>query len=89
MKTILEAYDDKDIIRLVKSYIKRGRLTLLGDKNSQAVDIPKDSFTSKGRAIFTKHNEARMVNNENLESLLKDVSLEICEEITNEDINDN
>ncbi|NCB21081.1 MAG: hypothetical protein EOM88_04145 [Clostridia bacterium] len=87
IKLILESYGDIDVIRLVKSYIKRGRLTLLGDKNSKTVDIPEDSFTTKNRAIFTKHNEARVVNNKDLESLLKDLSLEVCEEMINKDVN--
>lgn len=81
MKTVLESYADKDVIKLLKSYIKRGRLTLLGDKNSKAVNTPiRSGFTIDNRAIFTKHNEARVVNDKDLGSLLKDLSLEVCED---------
>ena len=82
MESILENYNDKDVINMVKSYIKRGRLTLLGDKESEAVNLPKDTFTTKNRGLFTKHNEARIVNDKSLETLLKDMGLEICEKIT-------
>ena len=84
MKTILENYNDKSVISLVKSFIKRGRLTLLGDQDSTAVNIPEESFTTKNRALFTKHNEARIVNNKSLETSLKDIGLEVCEEIGTE-----
>jgi len=81
MKKVLENYNDKSIINLVKSYIKRGRLTLSGDRESAAVNLPKDTFTTKNRGIFTKHNEARIVNNRSLEASLKDIGLEVCEEL--------
>lgn len=81
MKNILENYNDKSVINLVKSYIKRGRLTLSGDKDSKAVNLPEDAFTTKNRGIFTKHNEARIVNDRGLEALLKNIGLDICEEV--------
>jgi hypothetical protein len=84
MKTILESYGDKYVINLVKSYIKRGRLTLSGDRMSQAVNLPEDSFTTKNRGIFTKHNEARVVNDKNLEASLKNIGLKVCEEVEND-----
>ncbi len=84
MKRVLENYNDREIINLVKSYIKRGRLTLLGDKESDVVNLPNDTFTTKNRGIFTKHNEARIVNNKSLEAILKDIGVEVCEEVINE-----
>jgi hypothetical protein len=83
MRVVLENYNDKDIISLVKSYIKRGRLTLSGDRESDVVDLPKNTFTTKNRGVFTKHNEARIVNNRELESNLKTIGFEICEEVIN------
>ena len=82
MKTVLENYNDKDVISLVKSYIKRGRLTLSGDRESKIIDLPKDTFTTKNRGIFTKHNEARIVNNKELETNLKDIGFEVCNELS-------
>lgn len=82
MKTAMESYNDKEVISLVKSYIKRGRLTLLGDVNSEAVNLPDNTFTTKNRGLFTKHNEARIVNNKDLETALKDIGLEVCEEVS-------
>lgn len=84
MKQVLENYGDKEVVSLVKSYIKRGRLTLLGDVKSEAVNLPEDTFTTNNRGLFTKHNEARIVNNKDLETSLKDIGLEVCEEITKE-----
>ncbi len=81
MKTVLESYNDKDVIQLVASYIKRGRLTLLGDTKANVVSLPDDTFTTKHRGIFTKHNEARVVNNRSLETSLKEIGLEVCEEV--------
>lgn len=80
MKIVLENYNDKGVINLMKSYIKRGRLTLSGDRESAAISLPQNTFTTKHRGIFTKHNEARIVNNRSLESSLKNIGLEICEE---------
>ncbi len=80
MKTILNSYNDDYVIKLVKSYIKRGRLSLSGDKNSKSVNIPQNTFTTKNRGLFTKHNEARIVNDSELETILKDTALEVCEE---------
>lgn len=85
MNTILESYNDKEVIKLVKSYIKRGRLTLLGDKTSSAVNLPEDNFTTKNRGIFTKHNEARVINDKDLEASLKNIGLEVCEDVGRED----
>jgi len=82
MKQVLASYNDQEVISLVKSYIKRGRLTLLGDAKSEAVNLPENTFTTKNRALFTKHNEARIVNNKDLETSLKDIGLEVCEEVT-------
>lgn len=84
MKQVLKSYNDQEVISLVKSYIKRGRLTLLGDAKSKAVNLPENTFTTKNRGIFTKHNEARIVNNKDLETSLKDIGLEICEEVGKE-----
>ena len=83
MKKALESYGDKDIIKLVGSYIKRGRLTLTGDRDAESVNIPEDTFTTKNREIFTKHNEARIVNDKSIEASLKDIGAEVCEEVVN------
>lgn len=85
MKKVLENYNDKSVINLVKSYIKRGRLTLSGDRESEAVNLPKDTFTTKNRGAFTKHNEARIVNDRSLEASLKNIGLEVCEEVGKEE----
>jgi hypothetical protein len=82
MKIALENYGDLEVVSLVKSYIKRGRLTMLGDKDSSAVNLPAETFTTKHRGLFTKHNEARIVNNRGIETSLKDIGLEVCEELT-------
>lgn len=85
MKTVLENYGDESVINLMKSYIKRGRLTLLGDKNSEKIDLPADTFTTKNRSLFTKHNEARIVNNRDIETMVKEIGLELCSEVAKTD----
>jgi len=85
MKKVLENYNDEGVINLVKSYIKRGRLTLSGDRDTETVHLPKETFTTKNRGIFTKHNEARIVNNRSLETSLKDIGVEVCKEVGKED----
>lgn len=84
MERAVASYGDNSIINLVGSYIKRGRLTLSGDSESKSVNLPDNTFTTKNRALFTKHNEARIVNNKSLESSLKDIGLEVCEEFKKE-----
>jgi len=81
MQTVVENYGDQSVISLVKSYIKRGRLTLLGDKKVQGIDLPPDTFTTKNRALFTKHNEARIVNNHGIETTVKEIGLEVCDQL--------
>ncbi|MFA4999910.1 MAG: hypothetical protein WC545_00925 [Patescibacteria group bacterium] len=82
LKTLLASYDDKSVINLVKSYIKRGRLVLAGDKQSKVVDLPEDTFTAKHRGTFAIHNKVRqIVNTAELEAALKEISVELCEEL--------
>lgn len=85
MKRVLTSYNDREVISLVKSYIKRGRLTLSGDREAQSVDLAPETFTTKNREIFTKHNEARIVNNRSLEAALKDIGFEVCNEMSREE----
>lgn len=84
LKTLLTSYDDKSVINLVKSYIKRGRLVLAGDKQSKVVDLPEDTFTVKHRGAFAIHNKVRqIVNTAELEAALKEIGVELCEELGN------
>ena len=53
----------------------------VSDADSKAVNITQDSFTTTQRTMFTKHNEARVVNNKSLETILKDIGLKVCEEV--------
>ncbi|MDD3285217.1 MAG: hypothetical protein PHG95_01050 [Patescibacteria group bacterium] len=82
MNTILSSYGDRHIIALVKSYLKRGRLTLMGDQKFIGANLDPNSFTTKNRTIFTKHNEARVANNKDMEASLKTIALEICDKVT-------
>jgi hypothetical protein len=85
MKKVLENYNDKSVISLVKAYIKKGRLTLSGDKKAEVVDLPEDTFTTKNRELFTKHNDVRIVNDKSLDVSLKDIASEVCEEVGKEE----
>lgn len=81
MKCVLDNYKNRKVISLVSSFIKKGYLTLQGDKDVKEIGLPEDSFTTKNRGLFTKHNEARMGKNDrNYEVLLKTVALGVCED---------
>jgi hypothetical protein len=79
MEQLLRSYGDLKVISLVESYIKRGRLTLSGDREAAVVDLPEENFTTRHRDIFSKHNEARIVSDKDLETSLKELGVEVCE----------
>lgn len=80
--SIISSYNDPFVVALVKAYLKRGRLTLMGDQKFAGANLDPDVFTTKNRAIFTKHNEARVANNKDMEASLKTIALEVCEALT-------
>ena len=80
LTTVVVTYGDADVLELVGSYIIRGRLTFAGDVDSKEINLPKDSFTTRHRGLFTKHNEVRVVNNRSLEKTLKEMMLKLCKE---------
>lgn len=79
VRTSIEKYGDTDVLSLVHSYILRGRLTFAGDVDSKEIDLPQDTFTTRHRGLFSKHNEVRVVNNRSLEKTLKEMVLRLCE----------
>lgn len=56
--TILEHYDDKKVISMVVSYVKRGRLTLPGDIDS--LDFETSPTYRGSRQGFAAHNTQRL-----------------------------
>lgn len=76
LDAIVQNYGDKDIISLVESFIKRGRLTLQGD--TEAVSLPS-SITKKARGIFSQHNKARLGSKKGFEGTMKERITEACE----------
>jgi len=60
----------------VKSFIKRGRLTLQGD--TEVIDSP-DTITKKAKGIFAQHNKARLGSKTSFEGDIKEQIIESCE----------
>ena len=76
LDVVMENYGDENIISLVKSFIKRGRLTLQGDKES--LNLP-NSITKKARGIFAQHNKARVGSKTSFEGTMKEGIMAACE----------
>lgn len=77
---VLENYGDKDIISLVESFVKRGRMVLQGD--AEILNLP-DTITKKTRAVFSQHNKARLGAQKDLDAQMKFRILEACEAFVN------
>jgi len=76
LDTIIENYGDRDIISLVKSYIKMGRLTLQGD--AEVLNLP-ETITTKARGVFAQHNKARLSTTKDLDGIMKEKIRSSCE----------
>lgn len=73
--TILGAYQDKKVIETVRSYAKRGRLTMQGDEN-----ITEASKVSSAiRPVVSQHNKARLNFNKDMVADLRILIAEQCE----------
>lgn len=75
LDTIVENYGDKDIIALVESFVKRGRLTLQGD--TEVLNLP-NTVAKKTRGIFSQHNKARVASKKETDGLMKEKIKQAC-----------
>jgi hypothetical protein len=75
LDTVVQNYGDKDIISLVESFIKRGRLTLQGDAG--LLNLP-ETFTKKTRGVFSQHNKARLAAKKETDALMKEKIKQAC-----------
>lgn len=73
---VLDNYGDENIIALVKSFVKRGRLTLQGD--GEVVKLP-NSVTKKARGLFSQHNKARLGSKKSFEGTMKQKIIDACD----------
>ena len=76
LNTILTHYDNKNIISLVKSFAKRGRLTLPGDLN---VSQSLSSTAQSARKYFSAHNVQRLKVTEDMSTQLRDEVISVCD----------
>jgi hypothetical protein len=76
LDTILDNYGDSGIISMIESFVKRGRLTLQGDK--EILNLP-NTITKKARGIFAQHNKARIGSKTDFEGTMKGKIIESCE----------
>ncbi|MFH1967841.1 MAG: hypothetical protein ABIJ84_00450 [bacterium] len=75
LDTIIENYGDENVVSLVESFIKRGRLTLQGD--TEVLNLP-ETITKKARGVFSQHNKARLGSKKNLEGTMKQKIIGAC-----------
>ena len=75
IQTILNSYGDKNVIQLLKSFIKRGRLTMQG--NEESVNLSKTTKTLQ--PFTTLHNKARLNFDKNTTDNLRKLIIEECE----------
>jgi len=79
LETILDNYDAEDVIRMVQSYARRGRLTLT--KEDELISAPKVSLGDKIKnSVFGQHNKVRLGKPpKDLEGLLRSFIIITCE----------
>ncbi|MCD4704874.1 hypothetical protein K8R66_02235 [bacterium] len=75
IKVILNAYQDQNIIQFLKSFIKRGRLTMQGDEGK--FDLSKTSKLL--RPLTAIHNKARLNFDKNTTSALRELIINECD----------
>jgi len=76
LDTVISGYGDKDIIGLAESFIKRGRLTLQGDK--EVLGLP-NTISKKLRGAFGQHNKARLGSKTKFEGEMKERIKQACQ----------
>ncbi len=74
IRIILDSYGDKDIISLLKSFTKRGRLTMLGD--AQSLGLSK--ITKTLRPLTAMHNKVRLNFDQDTTSNLRELIITEC-----------
>lgn len=80
LRIILENYQDKKIIELLKSFAKRGRLTLIGDREALGDQHQPDAVMSKAQTVFGQHNRARLGTRMEFEGFLRQTVIDACGE---------
>ena len=75
VRIILDAYDDKNAVEMLKSFIKRGRLTMQGDE--EGLDLSKTMETL--RPLTAIHNKARLNFEKDTTSDLRKLIVAECE----------
>ena len=77
LRTFIESYDNREVIALTESLVRRGRLTLQGDVDF--LDLPENIMT-KLRPLTAQHNKARIGSKSDMDSWLKEIIVSVCEE---------
>ncbi|MDD5749464.1 MAG: hypothetical protein PHO91_01595 [Patescibacteria group bacterium] len=75
IRTIIDSYDDETAIKMLKSYIKRGRLTMLGD--AEGFGLSKTTETL--RPLTAIHNKARLNFDKDTTSNLRELIATECD----------
>jgi len=78
LDTVAGNYQDPEVISMVASYVKRGRLTLPGDLASPEFQ-DTESLHKSSRAVFALHNEQRLGADKTVTSEVRKRIIEACE----------
>lgn len=75
IRTIIDSYNDPKIIHLLKSFVKRGRLTMQGD--TEGLGLSK--ITKVFRPLSAIHNKARINFSKDTTSNLRELIINECD----------
>lgn len=78
LQTILEHYGDPKVITMAGSYIKRGRLTLLGDTQSREHET--SGMYNVAHSAFALHNAQRLTADPEISARLREEISDVIEE---------
>lgn len=78
LQTALERYNDGDVTKMVASYVRRGRLTLLGD--TEGLEFDNSTMYKASRHVFAAHNTQRLsVKNPEVSVQVRNEIINSCE----------
>jgi len=80
LKIIIENYDDKNVIEWIRSFSKKGRLTLVGDKEITSEAKRGDAIAQKTDNILSQHNKARINTQTDIEGKLRQMIIATCDD---------
>lgn len=78
MESVLKGYNDSVMARDTEELAKRGRLTLVTDKQTAVLELP-DTVTTKLRGLFSWHNQVRLDARKDNAKILRQLVIDTCD----------